>query len=44
VFRCENFWGKVFVAFFVVIWQNFFNHGLTRLKRFISTFTDKLCN
>jgi hypothetical protein len=35
---------KVIVASFVVIWQNLFNHGLTRLKRFVSTFTDKLCN
>jgi hypothetical protein len=44
VFRCENFWRKVPVALFVVIWQNLSNHGLTRLKRFMSTFTDKLCN
>jgi hypothetical protein len=33
-----------FVAFFVVIWQKLSNYGLTRLKRFFSTFTDKLCN
>jgi hypothetical protein len=32
------------VVFFVVIWQNLSNHGLTRLKRFVPTFTDKLCN
>jgi hypothetical protein len=25
VFRCENFWGKVPVALFVVIWQNLSN-------------------
>jgi hypothetical protein len=35
---------KVTVASFVVIWQNLFNHGLIRLKRFVSTFTDKLYN
>jgi hypothetical protein len=35
---------KVTVASFVVIWQNLFNYGLTRLKRFVPTFTDKLCN
>jgi hypothetical protein len=36
--------GKVSVSFFVVIWQNLSNHRLTRLKRFVSTFTDKLYN
>jgi hypothetical protein len=35
---------KITVASFVVIWQNLSNHGLTRLKRFVPTFTDKLCN
>jgi hypothetical protein len=35
---------KVTVASFVVIWQNLSNHGLNRLKRFVPTFTDKLCN
>jgi hypothetical protein len=35
---------KVTVASFVVIWQNLSNYGLTRLKRFVPTFTDKLCN
>jgi hypothetical protein len=35
---------KIFFSTFVVIWQNLFNHGLTRLKRFVSTFTDKLYN
>jgi hypothetical protein len=44
VFRREFFFRKVSVALFVVICQNLFNHGLTRLKRFVSTFTDKLCN
>jgi hypothetical protein len=28
---------KVTVASFVVIWQNLFNYGLTRLKRFVQT-------
>jgi hypothetical protein len=44
LFSCENFWGKNHVALFVVIWQKLSNHGLTGLKRFVSTFTDKLCN
>jgi hypothetical protein len=35
---------KVIVASFVVIWQNLSNHRLIRLKRFVPTFTDKLCN
>jgi hypothetical protein len=35
---------KVTVASFVVIWQNLSNYGLTRLKRFVPIFTDKLCN
>jgi hypothetical protein len=35
---------KILVTLFVVIWHNLSNHGLTRLKRFVSTFTDKLCN
>jgi hypothetical protein len=44
VFRCQKFLGKVSVALFVVIWQKLSNHGLTKLKRVVSTFTDKLCN
>jgi hypothetical protein len=32
------------VTSFVVIWQNLSNHILTRLKRFVPIFTDKLCN
>jgi hypothetical protein len=43
VIFAKSMW-KVTVASFVVIWQNLSNHGLTRLKRFVSTFTDKLCN
>jgi hypothetical protein len=43
-FSCENFWKKILVALFVVIWQNLSNHGLSRLKRFVSTFTNKLYN
>jgi hypothetical protein len=46
-FGCVHFaksrW-KVIVLFFVVIWQNLSNHRLTKLKRFVPTFTDKLCN
>jgi hypothetical protein len=37
-------WVKVTVVYFIVIWQNLSNHRLTRLKRFVSTFTNKLCN
>jgi hypothetical protein len=46
-FRCVHFAKsrrKVTVTSFVVICQILFNHGLTRLKRFVPTFTDKLCN
>jgi hypothetical protein len=32
------------IAFFVVIWQILFNHGLIRLKRFVSSISSKLCN
>jgi hypothetical protein len=32
------------VARFVVIWQLVSNHGLIRLKRFISSISSKLCN
>jgi hypothetical protein len=35
---------KIIVASFVVICQNLSNHRLTRLKRFVPIFTDKLCN
>jgi hypothetical protein len=35
---------KIIVALFVVIWQNLSNYGLTRFKRFVSTFIDKPCN
>jgi hypothetical protein len=38
-FSGENFWEKILIALFVVIWQNLSNHGLTRFKRFVSTFT-----
>jgi hypothetical protein len=40
----RNTWGKYSCSTFVVIWQNLSNHKLIRLKRFISTFTDKLYN
>jgi hypothetical protein len=47
VYGCVHFakssW-KVTVASFVVIRQNLSNYGLTRLKRFVPIFTDKLCN
>jgi hypothetical protein len=32
------------VAIFVVIWQILFNHGLIRLKSFVSSISSKLCN
>ena len=32
------------VALFVFIWQLVFNHGLIRLKTFVSQFPTKLCN
>jgi hypothetical protein len=40
----EIFGRKILVTFFVVIWQNLSNRGLTKLKRFVSIFMDKLCN
>jgi hypothetical protein len=40
----RNIWGKYSYSTFVVIWQNLSNYELIRLKRFISTFTDKLYN
>jgi hypothetical protein len=42
--QIRNIWGKNSCNTFVVIWQNLSNHELIRLKRFISTFTDKLYN
>jgi hypothetical protein len=42
--QIQNILGKYFYSTFVVIWQNLSNHELIRLKRFISTFTDKLYN
>jgi hypothetical protein len=30
--------------FFVVIWQILSNHGIIRLKRFVSSILSKLCN
>jgi hypothetical protein len=39
----KNFGEKIHVAL-SFIWQNLSNHGLTSLKRFASTFTEKLCN
>jgi len=32
------------LALSFVFWQILFNHGLTRLKRFVSQITGKLCN
>ena len=39
----KNFWFG-YCSTFVFIWQTLSNHRVTRLKRFISRFTDKLCN
>ena len=35
---------KVVVACFGFIWQLLYNHGVISLKRFVSSFTTKLCN
>ena len=35
---------KVAVARFGFIWQLLSNHGVISLKRFVSSFTTKLCN
>jgi hypothetical protein len=42
--QIRNIREKYSCSTFVVIWQNLSNHKLNRLKRFISTFTDKLYN
>jgi hypothetical protein len=42
--QIRNIRGKYSCSTFVVIWQNLSNHELIMLKRFISTFTDKLYN
>jgi len=39
-----NFFGFRYCSIFVCIWQILFNYVLTRLKRFVSQFTSKLCN
>jgi hypothetical protein len=44
LFRSEIFWRKISVALSLLFGKNLSNHGLTRLKKFVSTFTDKLCN
>ena len=41
--RPKNF-GFRYCSIFVFIWQILSNHKLTRIKRFVSWFTDKLCN
>jgi len=40
----QNFFGFWYCSSFVFIWQTLYNHGVTRLKRFVSRFTYKLCN
>jgi hypothetical protein len=42
--QIAKFLEKNFCSNFIVIWQNLSKHGLTRPKRFVLTFTDKLCN
>ena len=44
LFSSDFFFGFQYCSIFVFIWQILFNHRLTRFKRFISWFTDKLCN
>ena len=39
-----KFFGFRYCSTFVCLWQIFSNHRLTRIKRFISRFTGKLCN
>jgi len=39
----KNF-GKHYCSIFVCIWQILSNHGVTRIIRFVSQITDKLCN
>jgi hypothetical protein len=42
--RLPKFLAKRYCSVFVVIWQILFNHGLIRLKRFVSSISSKLCN
>jgi hypothetical protein len=44
MFKFPKLFWKSTVILFVCIWQTLSNHGLTRLKTFVSTFTDKLYN
>jgi len=39
-----KFFGFQYYSTFVFIWQTLSNHKVTRFKRFVSRFTDKLCN
>jgi hypothetical protein len=39
-----KFLSKCYCSVFVVIWQILSNHGLIRLKRFVSSISSKLCN
>jgi hypothetical protein len=44
-FSCQFFfWQNGTVTLFVVIWQLMSNHGLIRLKRFVSFISSELCN
>ena len=40
----REFWEFGYYSTFVFIWQLVFNHGLIRLKTFVSQFPTKLCN
>ena len=44
VFSSRKVREKVVVAHFGFIWQLLSNHGVISLKRFVSSFTTKLCN
>ena len=44
LFSCDFFFEFRYCSTFVFIWQTLSNQGVTRLKRFVSWFTDKLCN
>ena len=44
VFSSRKVCEKIIIARFDFIWQLLSNHGVIRLKRFVSSFTTKLCN
>jgi hypothetical protein len=44
IWALSKFLAKCNCSIFVVIWQLVSNHGLIRLKRFVSSISSKLCN